>query len=198
MVDRVVVFADYQNVYMSARESFHPPGATHWQGQIDPLALGRLIAERDVDRELAGVRVYRGLPDSTRDPRGYAASHRQKARWEQSETVHVITRTLRYPREWPEARPQEKGIDVSLALDFLLMAVRDEYDVGVLMSTDTDLKPALEAVAELGTARPEVAAWSTASHHSRRLSIATKRLWCHWLSDTDYLDIQDTRDYNRA
>ena len=29
------------------------------------------------------------------------------------------------------------------------MAVRRDFDVGILMSTDTDLKPALEAVAEL-------------------------------------------------
>jgi hypothetical protein len=44
------------------------------------------------------------------------------------------------------------------------MAVRRDFEVGILMSTDTDMKPALEAVAQLtatqGT-RAEVAAWST-------------------------------------
>jgi len=29
------------------------------------------------------------------------------------------------------------------------VAVRGTFDVGILMSTDTDMKPALEAVAEL-------------------------------------------------
>jgi uncharacterized LabA/DUF88 family protein len=29
------------------------------------------------------------------------------------------------------------------------MAVRGDYDVGILMSTDTDLKPALEAVGRM-------------------------------------------------
>jgi hypothetical protein len=91
----------------------------------------------------------------------------------------VVTRPLQYPHGWPSthepgARPREKGIDIALAIDFVTMAIRSEYDVGILMSTDTDLKPALEAVAELtdtqGT-RAEVAAWSSPEQHSRRLSI---------------------------
>jgi hypothetical protein len=54
-------------------------------------------------------------------------------------------------------REEEKGIDVALAIDFVTMAVRGEYDVGVIMSTDTDLKPALEAVAQMrGSPYPEV------------------------------------------
>ena len=64
--------------------------------------------------------------------------------------MKVIQRTLRYPSDWPSRKAQEKGIDVALAVDFVMMAVAEEYDVGVLMSTDTDLKPALEAVVALG------------------------------------------------
>jgi uncharacterized LabA/DUF88 family protein len=85
---------------------------------------------------------------------------------------------------------------VALAIDFALMAVHGEYDVGVLMSTDTDLKPALEAVASTGTARAEVAAWSNPHGYSRRLSIRGRKLWCHWLDEDDYLRVQDDRDYN--
>ena len=48
---------------------------------------------------------------------------------------------------------------MQLALDFAMMAVRGEYDVGVLMSNDTDLRPALEEVMNLGAQTVEVAAW---------------------------------------
>lgn len=108
-------------------------------------------------------------------------------------------RTLRYPRGWPAShrpgeRPQEKGIDVALALDFVVMAVRKDFDVGILMSTDTDMKPALEAVAELtasqGT-RAEVAAWSTAGQHNRRLAIRSRNLYCHWVGKDVYDRIAD-------
>jgi hypothetical protein len=113
----------------------------------------------------------------------------------------VITRTLRYPLNWPVERAQEKGIDVSLAVDFVVMAVRGEYDV-VIMSTDTDLKPALEALNTLkgnkAYPRSEVAAWSVPDAHSRRLAIDAANLWCHWLSKQDYDGLADPTDYNVA
>lgn len=197
MADRVVVFLDYQNIYMSARTLFHPMGTSHWNGQIDPLALGHLLIDRSpYDRQLAGVRIYRGIPDSTKDPKGYGACQRQVAAWASAREVDVITRTLRYPYRWPAEKPEEKGVDVALAIDFALMAVRGEYDVGVVMSADTDLKPALEAVTQSSDARAEVAAWSNPQGYSRRLSIKGRNLWCHWLDEDDYHQVQDTRDYN--
>jgi uncharacterized LabA/DUF88 family protein len=103
-----------------------------------------LAADSPYDRQLEQVRIYRGQPDPSKDPKGYAACSRQVGIWRQSPLVTVTTRTLRYPQGWPNPyqageRPQEKGIDVALAIDFVVMAVRDEYDVGILMSTDTDL-----------------------------------------------------------
>jgi uncharacterized LabA/DUF88 family protein len=41
-------------------------------------------------------------------------------------------------------RSREKGIDVKLAIDLLMGAVEDRYDVAVLVSSDTDLVPAIE------------------------------------------------------
>ena len=200
MPDRVMVFLDYQNVYMAARHAFYPSPAAipHWEGQVDPLALGQLLAERSpFDRTLVGVHIYRGVPDSTKDPKGYGACMRQIASWSRSEEVRVVARPLRYPHGWPGKKPEEKGIDVSIAVDFVLMAAQREYDVGILMSADTDLKPALEAVVSLGSARVEVAAWSNQYGHSKRLAIKSTRIWCHWLDRGDYTAVLDQRDYTR-
>jgi uncharacterized LabA/DUF88 family protein len=101
--------------------------------------------------------------------------------------------------EVADAKPQEKGIDVALAIDFVSMAVAGEYEVGVLMSTDTDLKPALEAVARITPThgvRAEVASWSSAAGHSRRLSISSRRLYCHWLGKDVYGQIVGTTNYS--
>ncbi len=80
------------------------------------------------------------------------------------------------------------------------MAVRGQYDVGILMSTDTDLKPALEAVAELtharGKPRAEVAAWSAPGQRSRRLAISSRNLYCHWLGKDAYDEVADPTDYS--
>jgi len=95
-----------------------------------------------------------------------------------------------------------KGIDVALAIDLVVMAITGEFDIGVLMSTDTDLKPALEAIPSLARGkqypRCEVAAWSVPGGHSRRLSVPGEQIWCHWLDGEDFLAVADSRDYNVA
>jgi hypothetical protein len=181
--------------------------APHWEGHVDPVLLAQhLAADSPFDRQLGQVRVYRGQPDASKDRKGYAACSRQVGLWRQSQLVNVTTRTLRYPRGWPNPyqpgeRPQEKGIDVALAIDFVAMAVRDEYDVGILMSTDTDLKPALEAVAALTASqrkRAEVAAWSVPGRHDRRLAISGRNLFCHWMDEGIYSRIADPTDYSKG
>jgi uncharacterized LabA/DUF88 family protein len=75
----------------------------------------------------------------------------------------VFTRSLRYPRNWPTQPAEEKGVDVELAVDLVFNAARQNFDVGVVVSTDTDLVPALQAVCNLnrawGKPRVEVMAW---------------------------------------
>jgi uncharacterized LabA/DUF88 family protein len=196
--ERVIVFVDWQNVYKGARDAFHHRQAPGRAGMVDPLRLAQRLIElgRGPSRELVGVRVYRGRPDPTRDPLGYAANQRQQAAWERS-GVTVIQRPLRYPKAWPTEKAQEKGVDVALAVDFVMLAVTGAYDVGILMSTDTDLKPALEAVAGLGgNRRPhcETAAWAS-SRAVPRLRIAGANLWCHYLRVDDYRGMVDASDY---
>ncbi|MGH4021073.1 MAG: NYN domain-containing protein [Pseudonocardiaceae bacterium] len=147
---------------------------------------------------LTQVRVYRGLPDATKVPHPYAANERQTAAWVWSPLVDVIRRPLRYPGTWPKQRAQEKGVDVALGIDFVRLAVRGAHDVGILVSTDTDLVPALEAAIEIKTVgvHIEVAAWK-ARGANRRLSIGGQLPWCHQLYESDYQTVRDNRDYNQ-
>ncbi|MFH0829104.1 MAG: NYN domain-containing protein [Candidatus Kerfeldbacteria bacterium] len=43
-------------------------------------------------------------------------------------------------------RVREKGIDVKLATDLIVGAVDDKYDIGIVVSSDTDLIPAIDWV----------------------------------------------------
>ena len=200
---RVVLFVDYQNVYMRARDAFHNPHADrHWMGQVNPTELGRYIVARtpSPERVLHGVRIYRGMPNNERDPKGYRAARRQIAAWGRQPLVTVTTRQLRYPRNYPDSRPEEKGIDVQIALDFVMMAVRDEYDIGILMSNDTDLRPALEAVINLGSQTVEVATWEPREGRPRqRLRLqgttAVAQPYCHWIGLEGYNSVSDHTDY---
>jgi len=191
--DRVLVFVDYQNVHGWARRAFHPVNADPAAGHVDPLRLGQLlVARRRRDSELSGVRVYRGRPNPDRQARSAAANDRQTVAWQRSGAVTVIRRPLRYPGDWPKTPAAEKGIDVALAIDLVRLAMTGEYDAAVVVSSDTDLLPAIETVFALRLAHVEVATWAGAS----RLRFADTQLpWCHHISETEYRTVLDPSDY---
>ncbi|MYB40802.1 MAG: NYN domain-containing protein [Chloroflexi bacterium] len=201
MADRVAVFVDMQNVYGGARRTFYSGvSAHHTDGQIDPLALGNLICSRPppgLTRTLSEVRVYTGRPESTKEPKTYGAHMRQCEAWERAGAV-VIPRPLRYPGDWPDTRAEQKGVDVQLAIDFVAGAIDDRYDVGVMFSTDTDLRPALEFVTDRFERYPraEVAAWrGSGANRSLRVRGGQRSTWVHFLDWDDYLAIRDRTDY---
>lgn len=210
MSDRVVIFVDYQNAYKGAREAFFESSDHHYCGQFNPRQLGEVIAnDSPYDRELQEVRVYRGIPSLKHDPKGYGASRRQIANWDTLGKVTPVVRPLRYPEGWPDQSlpgdsPGEKGIDVSLAIDFASMAVRHEFEVGIIFSADSDLKPALEFVCQLAAdagsyyPRAEVAGWkSLPGRRSPRLGIADRNLYCHKVDRAQFDVIADAVDYAR-
>jgi hypothetical protein len=197
MAARVALFLDYQNVYKGARACFCSPSAPHWEGQVRPLAVAACLKGGD-GRRVDSVNVYRGMPSSKHDPKGFGACQRQVAEWE-SKHVNAVTRPLNYR---DPTNPHEKGIDVRLAIDFVMMAMRDEYDVGILFSADTDLLPAIEAVLELkGPGSVELAAWLPGDGRpARRLRARDKKggeAWCHLLGRREYTAVSDPTDYNR-
>jgi uncharacterized LabA/DUF88 family protein len=199
MPERVVVFLDWQNVYKSAREAFHIPATSPSDcGQVDPLALAELVAKQIPDGELKQVRLYRGIPSNAQDPKGYGAVRKHTAAWKKKDPsrLQVYHRPLQY---LPGMAPREKGIDVQLAIDFVVMAVRGEYDTGVLFSTDTDLAPALDAVYELNGVDkpwPRTAGWDGPNRQKRCISASAKRRApCCWIGTADYFKIRDATRY---
>lgn len=197
MAERVMVFVDYQNAYRVARDLYHDAWDPAHAGQFHPGGLGRLLVRRDrFPRTLAGVRIYRGLPSSQRDPRSFGAARAQIAAWSGDQDVTAVSHPIRYPSDWPMSKAEEKGIDVSIAIDFLRGAMKGWYDVGIIMSLDTDLKPALAAVAEdFSHLRVEVAAWAKYGVRTRRLGFPGAKMWCHWIDEDGYRAVQDTTSY---
>jgi hypothetical protein len=116
--------------------------------------------------------------------------------------IEVIKRPLRYhptafdhlgkPIAWDSGR--EKGIDVILALDLVLGAIRDEYDVAILFSGDTDLVPAIDEAISAGK-RVENAVWKPDGKHARPLQGTRKRIWCHQLDRKKFDWVKDPVNY---
>jgi uncharacterized LabA/DUF88 family protein len=194
MLRRVAVFIDYQNMVATARENFPRVALVRPWTNINPVRLGELLVARRVHEpsELVQVRVYRGRPSPTRQPTLAAVNDAQASEWTRDARVTVVRKMLRYPKGSPFQPPQEKGIDVALAVDFVSLAHRRAFDVGVIASHDTDLIPAFEAVRDLRLAHVESAAWRSRN----RLHIpGTSLPWCHVLDEPDFQAVHDTRDY---
>jgi hypothetical protein len=206
----VAVFIDYQNVYKGARKAFgNDQSSDFTRGQIYPRRVGLALTEsgRKVDplRQLEVVRVYRGEPSAKHSPKGQSACQRQVRYWAGQARVQPFTRPLKYyfhgqdkfgDEIW-EAR--EKGIDVQLALDMVMGAKEDDYDVAVLFSGDTDLIPAVEGVRRLGKIA-EVASWRSLPGYERMSRLTTPGVpnpWCHWLDKDDYGRLWDPTDYTK-
>jgi hypothetical protein len=128
------------------------------------------------------VHVYRGRPDPDHQPLPTAANDAQASQWSRDPRVEVTRRQLNY-RNWPNLPPQEKGIDVQLAVDMIRVAFEQKYDALVLFSSDTDLLPAIETVIRLRLGHVEVACWAG----FKPLRFSRSNLpWCHFLSERDW------------
>ena len=198
---KIVVFVDESNVYKDARRCFFNNEGPGSNGRIKPMRYGMLLADlqplgTSEERELKEVRAYGGIPNRHKDPQTYSAHRRQMAEWERRE-VKPIMRPLRYPPDWPTSPAEQKGVDVQLALDVVVMGLKKEYDIAIIASTDTDLRPAIEGCHELGIASEceiEVAAWRHQSYR-KRIEVRGVHVWCHFLDRDDYDTCHDPKNY---
>jgi len=83
--------------------------------------------------------------------------------WERDTRVKINARPLRYPRDWPNERAQEKGVDVMLALGMVRCALDATCDRVIIASRDTDLLPAIEMCEAERPGCTIIATWETGS-----------------------------------
>lgn len=204
--ESVWLFIDAQNFYNDARRAFYDPdndpGA---YGQVSPRELGELLVAKRVAAgrrpcQLERVLIYKGMPSSGREPRGYAAFRRQEAAWKAAD-VTVFSRVLQYPEDWPKTteKPTEKGIDVALAVDLVYHGIRQNYRVAIVASTDTDLVPALVAVCEQRRAWHKVDLEVVGFEGvPKRLRVDGEHIRCHYLSLDEFQRVEDRTDYRQS
>jgi uncharacterized LabA/DUF88 family protein len=136
-----VAFVDGQNLYRHAKEAFG-----HHHPNYDPLKLHNEICKLHNWKPTL-VRFYTGVPDRAHSEMwsGYW-SNRVLAM--KRAGILVTTRPVRYHQQEilfddgtkkEVITPQEKGVDVRLALDVVHLARTRQFDVGVIYSQDQDL-----------------------------------------------------------
>lgn len=152
---RTYVYVDGFNLYYGIKYTQHK-----W------LDIRKFCQLTLPDNEIVRIRYYTALV--TCNPNDPEQQKRQKTYWRALQTIPELSihkgHFLRHARRLPLARPQpgmpdhvevirteEKGSDVNLATHLLWDGVRNEYEVAVVISNDSDLLEPIKIVRrELG------------------------------------------------
>jgi uncharacterized LabA/DUF88 family protein len=157
---RVIVFIDGTNLFHAMVECC----------KIEEIEIERLSQNLcNVNRELKGIRYYYSSFIQSVNPHTYKRQQRyihNISRFPNVTTVagKYIRHKLLLPKTTYDKIKNcptrcigddelqgyvEKLTDVNIAVDMVMMALRDEYDTAILISGDGDLVPAINAVKEL-------------------------------------------------
>lgn len=208
---RMAVVVDYQNMHLTAHEYFTKPhGYKPHQALIDPFKLAFQIAaaknattDSGFHVEVSRIEVFRGIPSAEFDPQGHWRNQKQRDNWMRGRVglIDVTLRPLKYGYRKVDGRSvpdptnaQEKGIDVLCALSLVRLARSGHYDVVVLASRDTDLAPAIDEAAQVGTAKIEAVKWfdRDVPHSRGNLPTETKI----WTTSLTYQHFQNCLDHD--
>jgi len=139
---KVMVFLDGSNIFWSLRRH---------NLKID---FYKLVSTLVGDRFLVRPYYYSSVsvPPNQRQIAFYQALKYQG--------FHVVTKPLVFRQTKNQEILTEKGVDLSLATDFLVSAFRNLYDTAILVSGDDDYAPVIDEVKRLGKT-VEVAAFSS-------------------------------------
>ncbi|MDR6623037.1 hypothetical protein [Sinomonas atrocyanea] len=208
---RASVIIDYQNVHLTGAKLFGDRATPLHHYLIHPVhyatralyARNRKMKPGYALAELHRVLVYRGLPSPEDDPVQNRANQAHKAEWKRdSRVIEVDLRPLSYDYERDadgryasDARgkriiigKREKGVDVLCALALLREARRDDIDVAVLASQDTDLAPALDEALDWTDCKIETLCWykKGCERDSKNITPKRGRIWNTRLEDLDF------------
>ena len=136
---RAIVLIDGQNLYHMARRAWASgPQSPYAWPSYDVQKLASVLVARTHGRTLEEIRFYTGVPDPSTGPsqtfwHGFWSN---KIRYLRSRGVYVY-------RGRVNAGGQEKGVDVSLALDLVRATYERRYEAAIIVSQDWDFGPAV-------------------------------------------------------
>ena len=162
--DRVMFFIDFSNISKSS--NLNP---------FFKVDLYRLVLDLVGHRRLMGAYVF-----DSRAPYGVEDSRHRLHERLRYLGFRVIARESYDPE-----KHEQKEVDVAMACEMVVHALRDNYDVAIVVSGDRDFVPAIQHVQNAGK-RVEVAAFETAFSNEMKRACDTY----HILDDLPILSVE--------
>ena len=158
---RTLVLIDGQNLYHLARRAWvsGPFGQTYpyaWPS-YDVEKLAHALVSRIAGRTLTEIRFYTGVPnpDAGTSQRFWHSFWSNKLRYLRSRGIYTY-------RGRVSAGGQEKGVDVSLALDLVQATYEQRYEAAIIVSQDWDFGPAVRLAKQVAEGQNRVLVYESA------------------------------------
>lgn len=148
-----MAFFDVQNLFRHAKDAFHVEGVNAYHHpNFDPVKLHHNVADK-LGFHPTLTRFYTGVPP-TSESEMWAGYWNNRSLALKRAGVLVETRKLHYHTEsLPDGTiktvPQEKGIDIRIALDLVRCTRKKEFDVAIIFSQDQDLAEAVKEALDI-------------------------------------------------
>ena len=135
---RTLVFFDGQHLFHSAKGAWGPSHPYNW-ASYDVEKLGQHLVSLKPGRTLEQIRFYTGVYS---EPQDYQMHWFWANKLDHLGTqgIYVYRGRVRGSAGEPK---QEKGVDVSLAIDLVQATHEKKYDVVIIVSQDSDFGPAV-------------------------------------------------------
>ena len=190
---RTIVFVDGQNLYHLARVAWPSPSSSPYAWpSYDVEKLAHALTSKSPSRVLTEIRFYTGVPDPAAgsSQRFWHGFWSNKIRYLRSRGVYVY-------RGRVNTGGQEKGVDVSLALDLVQATYDQRYEAAIIVSQDSDFGPAVRLAKQIAKAQSRELTFEShfpfgSGSHSRRGVPGT--VWLP-IDQTTYDNCLDPRDY---
>jgi uncharacterized LabA/DUF88 family protein len=146
---RTIVFIDGQNLYHGAKDAWRPKPPVGYSKysypSYDVEKLAQCLVIRVTGRVLSQIRFYTGVPDPNLGPTEYLwhSFWTNKLRYLQNRGVEIYKGRINYK--------QEKGVDVSLAIDLVRLTYEQQYEVAIIVSQDYDFGPAVRLAKKIAS-----------------------------------------------
>lgn len=151
---RIRVFVDHANFEIAWREEIGEDGPHIAWEQLPKLIFDQLANKGFIEKQHADLRGITVYASTHPEPDEHDAKYEQWLKFKLDQLPSYTVKTSVRQRQLCNHGHNavhfvEKGVDTKIACDMLSLAMRDLYDLGVIISDDSDLVPSVECVQDI-------------------------------------------------
>ena len=166
---RVVVFIDGSNQYHITKDMFSDKS-------LRSFSFEKFIGEIVDGRELIRVYYYTAPLDRKKDEKTYIKQQKFFEKLRNISNFSLVLCRMQKLKIDGKIIYQVKEDDIHLAVDMVKLAYNDAYDAAILVSSDGDFVPAIQAVKEIGKNVENIGFETKFSYHLKQECDAFRKI----------------------